>query len=132
MVNMCDKLPEFCIRPGNGTADMSYGVSHKDFVKLVTSLPFVACPHGGGIDPSPKAWESIMAGSIPIIQHSTLDDGYKHLPVVFITSWEELFRPANSTTMQELLKGWIEVLQPYYVQGSELRKKTLDVSRKER
>jgi hypothetical protein len=80
------------------------------------------------MDPSPKAWESIMAGSIPIIQHSTLDDAYRHLPVAFVDSWEQLLQPANATAMEALLRGWIEELQPYYVPGSALRKRTLDVS----
>lgn len=69
-----------------------------------------------------------MVGSIPIIQRSTLDDAYKHLPVAFIDTWEQLLQPANSTAMEALLKGWIEELQPYYLQGSALRKRTLDVS----
>ena len=33
------------------------------------------------LDPSPKAWEAIIAGTIPIIEHSTLDDAYSQLPV---------------------------------------------------
>jgi hypothetical protein len=81
-----------------------------------------------GIDPSPKAWETIMAGSIPIIQHTTLDDAYKHLPVAFVDNWEQLLQPANHTVLEDMLKGWIDQLQPYYVQGSALRRRTLDVS----
>jgi hypothetical protein len=81
-----------------------------------------------GIDPSPKAWETIMAGSIPIIQHTTLDDAYKHLPVAFVDNWEQLLQPANHTVLEDMLKGWIDALQPYYVQGSALRRRTLDVS----
>ena len=34
---------------------------------------FVLCVSGGGIDPAPKAFEALAAGSIPIIQHSSLD-----------------------------------------------------------
>ncbi len=30
-------------------------------------------------------------GTIPIIQHSVLDDAYEKLPVVFVTEWKELF-----------------------------------------
>lgn len=52
---------------------------------------FIACIHGGGIDPSPKAWEALMVGTIPIIQHSTLDDAYSRLPVMFVHDWSEIF-----------------------------------------
>lgn len=33
------------------------------------------------LDPSPKAWETILAGSIPVLEHSALDDAYGELPV---------------------------------------------------
>ena len=69
-----------------------------------------------------------MAGSIPIIQHSTLDDAYQHLPVAFVDSFEQLLHPDNTTALQAQLRDWIEQLQPYYLQGSALRKRTLDVS----
>ncbi len=125
VIEMCDAIPEYCLRP---SGDMADGVQHSDFVKLVASVPFIACAHGGGMDPSPKAWEAIMYGTIPIIQRSTLDDAYSHLPVAFVDSWEELLQPANHTALQEKLQGWIKQLQPYYQDGSELRKKTLNVS----
>jgi hypothetical protein len=25
-------------------------------------VPFILCVHGGGVDPSPKAWEAVIAG----------------------------------------------------------------------
>ena len=80
------------------------------------------------MDPSPKAWEAIMAGTIPIIQHSTLDDAYMLLPVAFVDTWEELLQPSNYTLLEQRLRGWMAELQPYYEHGSALRRKTLDVS----
>ena len=124
VVELCDQLPEFCQRPSGSMTD---GVGHGEFVKLMSSVPFIACAHGGGMDPSPKAWEAIMAGTIPIIQHSTLDDAYAKLPVAFVDNWEQLLRPANHSAMEDLLRGWIKKLQPYYETGSHLRAKTLDV-----
>ena len=124
VMNMCDALPQFCTRP-TGSEDL--GVPHQQYLALLKSVPFVACAHGGGMDPSPKAWEAIMAGTIPIIQHSTLDDAYAKLPVAFVDNWEQLLRPANHSAMEDLLRGWIKKLQPYYETGSHLRAKTLDV-----
>jgi hypothetical protein len=43
---MCDALPDYCMRPP--VNDAAEGVSHADFIKLVGSVPFVACAHGGG------------------------------------------------------------------------------------
>jgi hypothetical protein len=43
---MCDALPDYCLRPP--VNDAAEGVSHADFIKLVGSVPFVACAHGGG------------------------------------------------------------------------------------
>jgi hypothetical protein len=100
------------------------------------------------MDPSPKAWEAIMVGSIPIIARSTLDDAYQHLPVAFVESWEELLlvveEPApedqqqdqqrdqqqggGSSKLAKRLQQWVAELAPYYEEGSALRRKTLDVS----
>ena len=50
---------DVCYRP----IDMDKnGVKHKEFLKLLVEYPFVACVHGGGIDPSPKAWEALLLG----------------------------------------------------------------------
>lgn len=47
------------------------GISHKDFHALLNTVPFIASVKGGGLDPSPKAWEAILAGTIPIIDVSS-------------------------------------------------------------
>ena len=52
--------------PGNSTVGQN---GHFKFVWSVQNSQFVLCTHGGGLDPSPKAWESILIGSIPIIEH---------------------------------------------------------------
>ena len=106
------------------------GISHDKYVTLLQSVPFVACAHGGGIDPSPKAWEAIMAGTIPIVQHSPLDDAYAQLPVAFVNSWEELLQPESEEKLASVLTRWITELQPYYEVGSVLRTETLEVREK--
>ena len=93
--------------------DNRKGINKELYIKLITSVPFVLCVHGGGLDPSPKAWEAIMLGTIPIIQHSTLDDAYEQLPVVFVRSWQVLFE-GNLTAIKSRLQGIVEALSPYY------------------
>ncbi|KAJ1421189.1 hypothetical protein B484DRAFT_399583 [Ochromonadaceae sp. CCMP2298] len=101
-------------------------VSHEAFVALLSSVPLMACVHGGGVDPSPMAWEAILLGSIPIVQRLTVGDLYAHLPVAFIDDWDELLDPPDEASLQALLQGWVRELGPYSVPGSELRRKTID------
>ena len=58
-----------------------------DYLTLVEEHAFVICAQGGGVDPSPKAWQAILHGAIPIIKSSALDAAYRHLPVVFVDEW---------------------------------------------
>ncbi len=90
-----------------------------DFLKVLRRFPFALCVHGGGLDPSPKAWMCIANGTIPIIKSSPLDDAYKQLPVAFVEEWnEECLTPSRLTT-------WIETLSPHY-EDPELRRRVLD------
>ena len=62
-------------------------LSETAFIEQIESHAFVICAQGGGLDPSPKAWLSLLHGAVPIIKHSALDEAYKHLPVVFVDDW---------------------------------------------
>ena len=90
---MCLESP-LCVVPQG--LDPKMGIPHRDFLAMTASFPFITCVHGGGIDPSPKAWEALLVGTIPIIQQSTLDDAYERFPVMFVHEWSELFNP-NTT-----------------------------------
>ena len=69
---------------------------------------FLLCPHGGGLDPSPKAWEAVALGVIPIIKKYEGDSAYRQLPVVLVDSWSE-----ESITEEKLVE-WKRKLYPYY------------------
>ena len=60
----------------------------EEFVSLLHRHAFVACVSGGGLDPSPKAWQAILHGAIPIILSTPLDSAYGQLPVVLVPRWE--------------------------------------------
>lgn len=60
-----------------------------EFKNMLLQSKFTLCPHGGGIDPSPRCWEALLCGSIPIIEHSTLDEAYSRFPVFYINKWEQ-------------------------------------------
>jgi len=62
-------------------------VDVRAFRRLLSTYAFVLCPQGGGLDPSPKAWEALLAGCIPIVERTPTSEGYAHLPVLFVDRW---------------------------------------------
>jgi GR25 family glycosyltransferase involved in LPS biosynthesis len=81
---------------------------------------FCLCVRGGGYDPSPKAWEALINGCIPIIQRSPLDEVYSRFPVVFVDDW------TPESLSQEKLEGWLKELRPFY-ENPEKRKEVLNM-----
>jgi hypothetical protein len=63
-------------------------VDVRAFRRLLSTYAFILCPQGGGLDPSPKAWEALLAGCIPIVERSPTSEGYAHLPVLFVDRWK--------------------------------------------
>ncbi len=61
----------------------------EEFMRAISEHRFVICAEGGGLDPSPKAWVSLIHGAIPIIRRTALADAYAHLPVAIVDDWSE-------------------------------------------
>jgi hypothetical protein len=74
----------------------------------ISQAKFCLCIHGGGYDPCPRFFECILAGTIPIIQHSPLDAVFQRFPVVYIGDLSE-----NSLSESFLLER-LEALTPFY------------------
>lgn len=72
----------FCYVPDHFSPKVDYW---KEFGKY----KFTLAPRGQGID-TMRVWESIGLGTIPIIQHSPLDDLYEGTPSVLVKSWDEV------------------------------------------
>ena len=81
-------------------------IPSNEFLQLMSSHAFVLCVEGGGVDPSPKAWQAILHGAIPIIRHSALAPAYRELPVAFVDEWT----PEAITF--ERLEAWRRDLAP--------------------
>ena len=64
-------------------------IPKNDFIIELKSSKFCLCIHGGGYDPCPKFFECILYGTIPIIQHSPLDEVFNKFPVCFIGDLEK-------------------------------------------
>jgi len=89
------------------------------FLKELQKAKFSICVHGGGYDPNPRFTESILAGTIPIIQHSPLDQALSRFPVVYI---KDQWTPDALTP--EFLEQEFERLRPYY-EDPEKRREVL-------
>jgi hypothetical protein len=64
-------------------------LSHDDFMNELKKAKFCLVIHGGGYDPCPKFFECMLYGTIPIIQHSPLDEAFCRYPIVFIDELTE-------------------------------------------
>ncbi|MCH8286939.1 hypothetical protein IIB79_10490, partial [candidate division KSB1 bacterium] len=91
---------------------------HSDYFQRLRQYAFNICTTGGGIDPSPKAWVSMLVGSIPIIERSSMYKAYADLPVVFVEEWNEKAITADK------LEIWLDSLRKYY-EAEQLRKDVL-------
>lgn len=54
------------------------------FMNKIRNSKFCLCIHGGGYDPCPRFFESILYGAIPIIQHSPLDSFLKNIQLFLL------------------------------------------------
>lgn len=62
-------------------------VPEDEYLALVAQHSFVLCVEGGGLDPSPKAWQSLQYGAIPIIRRTATSRAYADLPCVYVDEW---------------------------------------------
>jgi len=79
-----------------------------EFKQKLLESRFCICVHGGGHDPSPKAWYALLCGTIPIIEHSPLDAAYCRFPIVFVDRW------TPDAITETKLSLWFEELRSYY------------------
>ena len=81
-----------------------------EFHYYLNQFSFVLCIHGGGVDPNPKLWQTLIAGSIPVMAHFAGDIMYKDFPIAFIdgNEWK------NESVTRAKLDKWLVELRPYY------------------
>ena len=71
-----------------GTPDSSPDGRRK-FLEEVRNHSFVLCPRGNGVD-THRLWETLYMGSIPIVEQDIAHAGWQDLPILFVTSWDEV------------------------------------------
>lgn len=77
------------------------GLSEREFLLTIERHAFVLCVEGGGLDPSPKAWQAILHGAIPIIRRSPVSRAYEELPVVIVDEWR------SDAITEKKLREWL-------------------------
>lgn len=87
---------------------LSQEVSEAEYTDLIKRHAFVLCVEGGGLDPSPKAWQSILHGAIPIIRRSAASEAYSALPVAYVDAWDA------SALAPDRLAAWQADLAPWH------------------
>jgi len=93
-------------------------ITESKFIENIINSKFCLCIRGGGYDPCPRFFQCILYGTIPIIQHSPLDEVFMKFPVVFIDSLSE-----NSLSESFLMEK-LEELRDFY-ENKLKRKKIL-------
>jgi hypothetical protein len=78
----------------------------------VAKHQFHLCVHGGGHDTSPKSWETMLFGTIPIMERNALEEAYLQLPVAMVDNITDfvLYNPNKVQMMEQ----WVKELGPYY------------------
>jgi hypothetical protein len=85
----------------------SGNMPYREFIEKLSDLPFTICVHGGGIDPCPKAWESILIGTIPIVKkYPSLMEAYEGLPVMFVDEFDR--NHINNETLFDTFNRFID------------------------
>ncbi|MEP4053042.1 MAG: hypothetical protein ABJN22_12435 [Litorimonas sp.] len=101
------------------TTILEEDISEPEFLKLIQQHTFVLCAEGGGLDPSPKAWQALIHGAIPIIRRTALSEAYERLPVVLVDDWS-----ARSIQLSQLRAWKAQHIEEY--DDPDLREKVLE------
>jgi len=91
-------------------------VTHAQFIRNMKKVSFMLCPHGGGVDPSPKAFEALAVGTIPIVQRSDVYDAYKYLPIAWVDDFSE------ESISEAKLRAWRDELAPRFDNPEEAKR----------
>jgi len=76
--------------------------NYESFVEDLAASKFVLSPRGNGLD-THRLWETLHAGSFPIVKTSSLDTLYEGLPVVIVQDWSEVTEEFLHRKYEELI-----------------------------
>jgi len=112
------KVSKLCLSSWKDIVYYKDELNENEFKIALLNSQFVICVNGGGIDPSPRVWQALLCGCIPIVKKSTLDQAYNRFPIVFIDDWTE------ETISIENLNMWLDKYKSFYIDKNK-RKEVL-------
>ncbi len=71
------------------TATFKTSSSFQEYLQDLSHTVFVVSPPGNGLD-CHRTWEALLMGCYPIVLSSTLNPLYENLPIVVVSSWDEV------------------------------------------
>lgn len=83
-------------------------LSPLDFIQKLSNSKFCLCVHGGGYDPSPRAWQALCCGTIPIIENSPIIQAYNRFPIIIVDKW------TPDCISKDKLDKWLIELKEFY------------------
>ena len=90
-----EKSDELCV-PYHGGTHQSRGLAptlpklgFEDYMREVSKHKFVICRRGNGVD-THRVCETLLMGSVPVIQRSGLDDMYSQWPCLLVDSFDAI------------------------------------------
>ena len=84
-----------------------------DYVKKLNSYKYILCPEGNGID-THRVWESIYAGTTPVVKKNIFYKQFKNLPIVMVDALdktnfnqiEKQYHKLNTSDEEKLSINW--------------------------
>lgn len=61
----------------------------EDYMRTISKYKFVVCTRGNGVD-THRVYETLLMGSVPVLEHSGLDDMYSQWPCLFVDSFDRV------------------------------------------
>lgn len=91
---------------------LSNNTSLENYWRAVSKSVFIISPPGNGID-CHRIWEALYLRTIPIVKYHESFSQFKHLPILFVNSWDEvtidnlqssinIFKDIDFSNIQEL------------------------------
>lgn len=64
-------------------------LDYSDYMKEISKHRFVVCQKGNGVD-THRVYETLLMGSVPVLEHSGLDDMYVQWPCLLVDSFDHI------------------------------------------
>jgi len=87
-----EKVDDVCVphhtgayRQGETTATLPK-LEYPEYMREISNHRFVVCRRGNGVD-THRVYEALLMGSVPVIEHSGLDDMYSQWPCLLVDSF---------------------------------------------